>query len=361
MRPSSDLLSNLSALQQAALDWHTRRNSPEWTLDDEQALTAWLVADTAHRDAFARWQRHEQRLAALPPKAIAHLKGRLVIDKARLSALPQFQGTPPAEPERQKPRPARLAAAALACLVAGLGIAWHHQYASPVFSQSYMTAKGELMDVALPDGSTLQLDTATEVAVNFYRGQREVWLKAGQAMFSVSPGESRPFLVAAGDTRVTVVGTRFSVRHTPELRGHDRVQVAVEKGRVRVSRRPQGLNQWLPANYYTPAGAEMARGQQLTALASGAPGAIGTIESEAIAPWREHRLNFVNTPLGQAIDELNRYTETGLILHDPGVAALRISGSFDTRNVDSLRRVLPRALPVRLVSRGSKTEIIGTR
>jgi transmembrane sensor len=361
MYTSSDLFSNLTAVHQAALDWYVRRNGPDWTLDDEQTFTTWLSSDTLHRDAFAGWQQHDKSLSTIPPEAIAHLKGRLAIDKARLGARQELPAKPSVESLPHKPAHARLAATVLASTVAVLGLVWHHQYASPVFSQSYATAKGELMEIQLPDGSRLQLDTASKIEVVYYRKQREVLLKGGQAMFSVSPDKSRPFLVTAGDTRVSVLGTRFSVRFTPEQQGRDRVQVAVEEGRVGVIRKPQGPNSWLPANYYMPVGAEMTQGQQLIVQADGAQGPIRSIDTEAIAPWREHRLTFVNTPLGEAIDELNRYTDSGLVIRDPQVAAQRISGTFDSRNVAVLKQILPNAIPVRLISRGDVTEIVGTR
>lgn len=56
----------------------------------------------------------------------------------------------------------------------------------------------------------------------------------GQAVFSIKGDPSRPFDVLAGPLRITVVGTRSSVRFTPGIRGEEGVQVAVEEGRVRV-------------------------------------------------------------------------------------------------------------------------------
>ncbi|MNT70569.1 fec operon regulator FecR [compost metagenome] len=79
---------------------------------------------------------------------------------------------------------------------------------------------------------------------------------------------------------------------------------------------------------------------------------------DGIAPWREHRLSFVDTPLARALAELERYGSTGLVVNDPAVAALRLSGTFDPRDARTLRRALASALPVRLKEAGTVAEIL---
>jgi len=366
----------LSPLQQEALAWHVRRQGEAWQAADEQAFQSWLTERPAHHEAYARCAAMDRTLGALPPDAVARLRSRLAIDKARLGAQAEVKKQPlVAQPVSGEipditsaspviPRKSRrsLVATGMAALAVGIGaLGWHHQYAQPVFAQSYATTRGEFMDVSLPDGTRLQLDTATEVQVVYYRKRREVALKDGQAMFSVQPDNERPFHVKAAATRVTVVGTRFSVRHTPGQPGMEAVRVAVEEGKVRVARKPEGLDRWLPDGLLAVPGTRITAGQQLATVADGNPGPVRPILPEAVAPWREHRLSFVNQPLGQALSELERYADTGLVINDTRVATLPVSGTFDPRNVDALKRLLPRALPVRLVERGDKTELVSAR
>ena len=98
-------------------------------------------------------------------------------------------------------------------------------------------------------------------------------------------------------------------------------------------------------------------GQQLAFRSDGSPGTVSAIPPEGIAPWRDRQLSFIDVPLSRALAELERYADSGLVLRDPGVAALRLSGTFDTTDPASFRRLLQRALPVRLQSTPDGLEI----
>lgn len=81
-----------------------------------------------------------------------------------------------------------------------------------------------------------------------------------------------------GDVRVTVVGTRFSVRHTPSTPGHPGVHVGVASGHVRVGpEHPAGWWEfWRPDRdrYAT----DLTAGQQVTVGESGLPGRVARID-----------------------------------------------------------------------------------
>src|SRR3546814_13380985 len=59
--------------------------------------------------------------------------------------------------------------------------------------------------------------------------RRVLFRSRGEAYFEVKHDAGRPFVVWAGERKVTVLGTRFSVR-----RDGDKVRVAVVEGKVRV-------------------------------------------------------------------------------------------------------------------------------
>jgi transmembrane sensor len=83
----------------------------------------------------------------------------------------------------------------------------------PTFESSYVAQKGQQRLVTLPDGTELAMDTDTQAQVTMYRDRREVRIADGQIMFSVAADPKKPFHVLAGPARVTVLGTRFSVRY----------------------------------------------------------------------------------------------------------------------------------------------------
>lgn len=333
---------SLSDLDQQALNWFARR---ERTLSAEEAaqFKAWLAQDSAHGVAYARWHDDWARLDALPPTGIERLRRQLAVDKA--------QAITPSRPARRDWFRAIAPSAALATLALstmGGYLAWQH-WQQPIYTASFASERGQQQAVTLPDGSVLRLDTATRIAVTLYRHRREVRLLDGQAMFQVRGDTTRPFDVLAGTLRITVVGTRFSVRHTPGIAGFEDVLVEVEEGRVRVVRSSTpGSEQFVI----------LAAGQRIAADQAGRLGEIKRVTQSGIAPWREGRVNFDNAPLAGVLAEFDRYRHTGLVLRDARVAQLRVTGSFDPMRLDNFLRVLPRVLPVQLHRDGDTTEIL---
>ncbi len=354
-----------TALDEQALDWFVRRGGG-LTAAQERDFQTWLAAQPAHRAAYARWQGDWDTLDVLPADGVALLRRNLAIEAAQAAEADKVAA--PARAARQAPAshdrpngrrawwrgwaafapPAALATVLLS-VSGGSYLAWSHWQQQPVYTQSFATLRGQQIDVQLPDGSRLRLDTATRADVTLYRHRREVRLPEGQAIFKVQGDAERPFDVVAGPVRVTVVGTKFSVRHTPGIPGDDGVRVAVEEGRVRV------------ASTHTSqptATVELTAGQQVSATSAGQLGAVSSLAGAGIAPWRDGRISFDNIPLAQALAEFERYGSTGLVADNPQVAALRLTGTFDPRRLDNFIRVLPQVLPVHLRTGGGVTHIL---
>ena len=233
------------------------------------------------------------------------------------------------------------AAAAMLLLSMGAGgYQWWQQ--QPTFSQAYATARGQRLAVALPDGSKVELDTATQLHVTVYRQRREVRLAHGEALFQVQAKQGQPFNVLSGPLTVTVVGTQFSVRNTV---AHDgQLRVAVQHGQVRVAGARQDL-------------VDLTAGQGVSSDAGGRLSDVASLAPGSVAPWRDGRVTFDNVPLGVALAEFERYGDTGLAVRDPAVARLRIGGSFSLTQLDRFAAALPQLLPVHVVREGAVSEI----
>lgn len=340
---------------QASL-WATRRHQG---LDapTEAAFQAWLAASPAHAEAYDELVQSFGRVRGLPKENIEALNTKLRSPQVTArQPSPSLPATRPGSTGRRAwPRtlgslfPQAATAAIAATLVVGGWMGWDHWRRQATFVQNYATERGQRLNLDLPDGSTLELDAATRAEVRLYRHRREVRLVDGQAMFTVQRKPDQPFDVLAGQVRVTVVGTRFSVRATQSGLDAGKTVVAVESGRVRVS----GLDQ--------RDGSELTAGQGVSADGSGRLEAIVSLPSAGVAAWRQGRVSFNDTPLAQALVELERYGSTGLVVRDPAVGALRLGGSFDVKRIDTFAKALPLLLPVRLERRGGSTEILGSR
>ncbi|AVS73751.1 FecR family protein [Paracidovorax cattleyae] len=366
-------------LVQAAL-WATRRTEG---LDAavEAEFQEWLCADPEHADAYEEMEKSFDPVREISDDKIQSLKEGLRQDApmgapAREQALNPVQvgtsaarrvtrPTQPASPGRRawmagigRFFPQAATAVAAVALVSGGWMGWDHWRGQPTFAKNYATERGQRLDIQLPDGSTLQLDAATRAEVRLYRQRREVRLIEGQALFVVHANPAQPFDVLAGAVRVTVVGTRFSVRRTRAGLDAGKTVVAVESGRVRVSRTASSGE----VDADEAAGrVELTAGQTVTADETGRLQPVVSIFPDSVASWRNGRISFNDTPLAEALAELERYGDTGLVIRDPAVGAMRLGGSFDVRQMGSFAQALPSLLPVRLERRNGVVEIVGLR
>jgi len=377
-RDFAQFIAGQDPLDAAAAGWMVRRQDG-LTPEEEAELEEWLAADPSHAEALAQVEGVWGRMDELSDEGVEALKAGPPSDDT-VAALPPSVAasapTPAAQEAERRPRPSapsspgrrtwfldlgrlipQAAAAGVAFSVVGGGWygfgAWQRR---PTFEQTLTTARGQFKEVTLPDGSTLWLDTATRAEVTLNRQRREVRLSEGQVLFAVQSDPGHPFDVLAGGTRISVVGTRFSVRRTRSGLGDEgSVSVVVEEGRVRVANRSASASQHRAAPGAAEA-VELGPGQSVTA---GAAGALGPVRSDAAAPaaWREGRVSFNGTPLAQALAEFERYRDTGLVIRDPAVAVLKVHGSFDLRQVGAFARALAQVLPVRLRPVDGRTEI----
>lgn len=367
MSPPPIQAASASRVREEALDWFVRRCNESFGAEEERAFQSWLVADPAHRQAFDHWQREWQAFDDVPQDMRNLLRHRLAHDQARDADTGTGQIGPQAaatgrQRQVRQPMPSRrrllvsaLAIAGVAAVTGGAGLlVWNHWQAQPVYRQAFSTRRGQQSQATLPDGTCLWLDTDTRLEVAYYHQRREVKLLDGQAVFAVESDAGRPFHVLAGRMRITVVGTRFSVRHTPQVPGDTGVHVAVEEGTVRVERidGPTGAS---PIRGDGQA-VILSAGQQVSGDEAGWLSAVSAVAAGGIAPWREYRVRFDNQRLDYALAELARYGAPHLLIRDPAVAALPITGVFDPRDMATFRRLLPAALPVRLKAAGAGTE-----
>lgn len=339
------------------------------TAAEEAQRLAWERARPEHARAIERLRDLWGRMDGVPQEGIDALRTGSALREPAMGLTPAATAPPWGKgllaglrtwlPERNRWVPQLAVAAAAFFVGAGGWTGWEAWQARPTFTQSFASVRGQQQQVRLPDGSTLWLDTSTQADVAFYRQHREVRLRDGQALFAVSSDAQRPFDVLAGPLRITVVGTRFLVRHTRDGLGGGVVSVEVEEGRVRVARQTTAESNTAPRSEEAPI--ELTAGEAVAASADGTLGAVQVRTVGTGSQWREGRVNFDDVPLSEALAEFERYGDTHVVVRDPAVAALRLSGSFDLRHFDAFARALPQVLPVRLRQQGAQVEVVSAR
>jgi transmembrane sensor len=204
----------------------------------------------------------------------------------------------------------------------------------------YSTEVGEQRLATLPDGSTIELNTDTQIEVDYDRKRRKIRLLRGQAHFDVAHNPNRPFVVYAGTGRVRAVGTAFSVR----LRGTD-IEVTVTEGRVALeSVEKAGTSSGSNDVQFPEPAAELAvlqAGQSTTF--NHEVDVIRSIEEAEMArklSWRDGMLVFSGESLEYVVEEVSRYTPISIEFTDPELRDLRIGGYFKVGEIEALFEVL---------------------
>jgi transmembrane sensor len=279
-----------------AADWAARLDRGPLPPEQEAALHGWLHRDVRCMGAFGRM------------RALA-----LTTERARALG-PDFDPAafvPSSIPSRRTLL--QMGGAIAATALIGVAATWQVLRQRGHFS----TGKGETKVVALKDGSVVTLNTASEILVNYSDDLRSVELIHGEALFDVAKNKARPFVVAAGDTSVRVVGTSFSVRRIDTAP----IQVLVREGVVEVFKPAQGAKPIrISANSMAVA--------QADSMAVIAAMPVPAAQVHRQMAWQNGQIAFEGETLAQAVAEFSRYSDTRIVIEDSALAKEEIAGLF---------------------------------
>lgn len=281
-----------------AAAWVARLHAEDRSAADEAAFRLWVAADPANAQAFDR--------ASAVWASVGGIAGRI-------------QRTP----ERAPPRRAVLAGMAAAAFGGGLA-RWRVARAGV-----YETAIGEQRRVTLADGSRLLLDTATKLRVRMQDDSREVRIHAGRVCLELA-ADPRPFLIRTDTRRITAHNGQLDVRCDKGA-----AAIVVSAGRVDIDGggAPRALSV----------------GERLRVGQDGGSDAVDHPNLDDLLAWQSGRAVFRDATLASASEEMNRYTERKLVVADPTVAALRLSGVYRVGDTAAFANAVAMLLPVKVV------------
>jgi transmembrane sensor len=294
---------------EAAAYWHAQRLSGEMKDEQWREMRNWLE-EPENREAFEALERaisatdeHEETLLA----------------QAFESELNALAGT-----ERRRHLPFTQIAASIAALfIAGLGVFLFTPLFPPAqTTEQYATVRGAYELVRLDDGSAISLNTSSALSVDYSAKERRVALTAGEAFFDVARNPDRPFIIAVPSGQVVVTGTSFNVRLKDQV-----TTVSVISGAVDV----RGHNDQIST---------IIAGQSVSLDDAGNLSAVFDFDPTRTTAWRDGKARFTNTPLNEAVAELNRYFSRPIVLQGASLDELRVSGEFSVRDDAAAARAL---------------------
>ncbi len=292
-----------------AAHWLARRHASDFSEVEQAALARWRGQSSQHEHVWQRAQQLQSQMSGLPAAM-----GMAVLTRPR-----------PSNSRRQL-----LRAAALVVTTPALGWFTYQHLPWRSWTADYRTATGELRTFTLADGSRVQLNTASAISVRMDREARRIRQHAGEILIETSHAPEfagQPFIVETTDGRMQALGTRFVVR-----KHENDTTLSVLEGAVRVT----------PASVPTPV--VVNAGEQLRFDGHGtSPAVASALQPDA---WTQSVLYAQNMRLQDFLAEVGRYRQ-GILRCDADVADLRVSGTYQLRDTDSILALLEQTLPVR--------------
>ena len=350
-------MSRASDISDAAAQWLVRlegQTSPElW-----DAFQDWMDQDPRHRAEFIRLRvawNHVDLLKNMRPvdgTIDADLLATAQINPASIAnrGLQPLRGTPRKRPD-DLAMPDRRRVFGIAAAIAATGvIAWFGSY--HLGWKTLETNVGGREKMQLADGSTVHLNTNTELNVRISGSRRDIMLARGEALFHVAHDSTRPFYVTAGGAVVRAVGTEFSVR----IRDPEHVEVLVAEGRVAVG--APGTE----ANFENPS--------LLAAAPKVSAGEAASVRRNSVSvrrvpvnditrklAWTEGYLAFQGETLDDAVQEFNRYNQRQIAIVDPAIVKVQVGGNFLITDPDSFIAALRHSFGVQVQAGANNGEI----
>jgi len=297
-------------MDREATTWFARMRSDHVDAEDRARFSRWLAADADHALAYAEHQALWDDLEIVATSEAVLRMREEAVGRVR------------------RPSWRQLAAIAASVIVVGLAALW----AVPRLTgpELYRTGVGERSTITLADGSVVELNTDTVLEVRYTEDRRGLRLVRGQALFEVAHNPDRPFVVEARDQRVTALGTAFDVR----VAGRE-TRVTLIEGTVAVERRVADAVEHR----------RLTAGEALVA-APREPSVVETADLREATSWRTGQIIFHDDPLGEVVEEVNRYSTRKVVFGDPQLSDLRVSGAIRTGSVDRFVAALEVGFPV---------------
>lgn len=281
-----------TALTEEAAAWFLRMQQSDGNDAEQKAFEAWLSQSSAHRAEYQQYARLWHNLDYL---------------------------------ERKPQKKFNATIAGLLALVFIFGVLqWFSRIEDVI-----VTAIGEREQIVLADGTTIDINTDTKLRLALYGFTRKAVLEHGEALFKIGNERFRAFEVHAGNGVIRHIGTEFNV-----VRENGKTTVAVLEGAVEIR---------LENQYQTT----IVRGEQQISYTEQGLSNIVQTDTETVAAWRKNRLIFRDTPLNEAVRQINRYHIRPIRLGEPQLSTLKVSGEFNATDRDGLIRALKTLFPLR--------------
>lgn len=204
-----------------------------------------------------------------------------------------------------------------------------------------VTERGQRTNIRLLDGTSVQLNSNSKIEIPpTYNDSVRIVQLEGEGFFEVASDSAKPFIVQSGETYTRVLGTKFGVR---TYSGEGKVQVVVAEGKVAMG-----------------VGHGVFDSEEMF-IAANQKGSISKYEAsktnhvkdlDRYLGWKDGKLVFNDTPLGEVVPELERWYDVEIRLEDSSIKDLRFNASFQNESLTEVMNVLALSLDLNYNRKG---------
>jgi transmembrane sensor len=186
--------------------------------------------------------------------------------------------------------------------------------------------------LTLPDGSKVTLNPNSRIvlAKDFNSKQRILTLE-GEAFFEVVKDPNKPFVVRAGTTTTTALGTSFMVRYYDH---EDRVKVSLLTGKVKVEQIAAAAPE-KKAVVLTP-------GLEVVVNRRTAPGILEkhAFEPEILREWKLDQLTFSDAEFNEIVNKIGEWFGVKVVVRNAPPTVKHFTGKFKNENLETVIEAL---------------------
>ncbi|RCX04714.1 FecR domain-containing protein [Marinomonas foliarum] len=298
------------SLEKAA-EWLIRSQEAPLSTEEQAQLEQWQADSADNRHAWSRAQKLMGHMNILPKEMAAVVLNR------------------PEDENR------RFAIGKLVLLLAAGPTVWgsFKTIEAQQWTADYRTAKGEVQEVTLPDGSLVTLNTATAFDMAFDHSARLLTLREGEIQLQINQIDSAqfgPLRIQTQEALLSPQGSQLTVRQCEKM-----TQLTAINGDIHAA----------PRLIETTNDAIIQSGYQAQ-LSSYALLSTQLIKPETNA-WIDRMLAADKVPLKAFAQEVSRYRQ-GYLRVSPDIENVMISGSFPTSNTDTILKMLTQTYPIKV-------------
>ncbi|MGJ1269748.1 FecR family protein [Sphingobacterium spiritivorum] len=193
----------------------------------------------------------------------------------------------------------------------------------------------------LPDGSVVTLNKYSEIAYSesWLSKNRSVKLTSGEVFFEVKRDEKHPFVIDAGKTKITVLGTSFHVR-----RGNGETEVIVASGSVSVRSADQEV-------ILKPLQSVLINDTLKNRLR------VDTVPDQLYRYYVHQEFVFENTPLPRVLEILNKAYDQHLVLSNPKHRQRLLTATFEQQPLSEIIKVILETFDLKIEKKGNQYHI----